>query len=78
MRALIRTSTALLSGWIAGHLSLWFWADLPSARLLIGCCLAGLAQATGFVLRMRGLVYRPALRHSRGSCAIGFTPADGL
>ena len=36
-RLQIRLSTALLTGWIAGHLSLWWWADLPaSGGLLFG------------------------------------------
>ncbi|MES2909032.1 MAG: DNA internalization-related competence protein ComEC/Rec2 [Pseudomonadota bacterium] len=39
MRAVIRTSTVLLSGWIVGHLSLWFWTDLPSSRELLGFAL---------------------------------------
>ena len=39
MRAAVRTSTALLVGWVAGHLSLWFWWDLPSSRVLLCCCL---------------------------------------
>lgn len=36
-RPQVRLSTALLVGWIAGHLSLWWWADLPaSGGLLFG------------------------------------------
>ncbi len=45
MRAAIRTSTALLSGWIAGHLGLWFWADLPSSCALLGFCLLTICLA---------------------------------
>lgn len=35
-RPLMRLGTACLIGWIAGHLSLWFWADLPAPGGLLG------------------------------------------
>ncbi|MES3040287.1 MAG: DNA internalization-related competence protein ComEC/Rec2 [Pseudomonadota bacterium] len=35
IRPIMRLSTALLVGWIAGHLSLWWWVDLPASVWLL-------------------------------------------
>jgi len=45
MRVAIRTSTALLSGWIAGHLGLWFWVELPPLSVMFCCSLVMIGLA---------------------------------
>ena len=54
MRIKIRFSTAGLLGWALGHLSLWFWAELPPAALLM---VSALFTALCFCLRPNPILF---------------------
>ena len=72
MRAAIRTSTALLSGWIAGHLSLLFWVDLPPISVLI----AGCVVSAGLFWRICGMLHWYPVRYLCSECAAFIAPAQ--